>query len=80
VEGSYDEVVYCSVCEKELSRTQKTVAKKTEHTYGEWKSLLDSTMNALLENKDARIPISDNCFYSIVASNDETLMIEYTSS
>ena len=34
VEGSYDEVVYCSVCDKELSRTQKTVAKKTEHTAG----------------------------------------------
>ena len=28
VEGSYDEVVYCSVCEKELSRTAKTIAKK----------------------------------------------------
>ena len=25
-EGSYDEVVYCTVCSKELSRTQKTVA------------------------------------------------------
>ena len=31
VEGSYDEVVYCSVCDKELSRTQMTIGLK-EHT------------------------------------------------
>ena len=30
VEGSYDEVVYCSVCEKELSRTEKIIELK-EH-------------------------------------------------
>ena len=30
--GSYDEVVYCSVCGVELSRTSKTIAKKS-HTY-----------------------------------------------
>ena len=33
--GSYDEVVYCSVCKAELSRTQKTIAKLA-HTPGEW--------------------------------------------
>ncbi len=35
-EGSYDEVVYCSVeaCKAELSSTPKTISKK-EHTYGE---------------------------------------------
>ena len=27
-EGSYDEVVYCSVCNKELSRTKKVIPKK----------------------------------------------------
>ena len=30
--GSYDEVVYCSACGVELSRTSKTIAKKA-HTY-----------------------------------------------
>ena len=33
-EGSYDEVTYCTVCGKELSRTQKTV-EKLAHTPGE---------------------------------------------
>ena len=31
-QGSYDEVVYCSTCNEEISRTQKTVAKRT-HEY-----------------------------------------------
>lgn len=30
--GSYDEVVYCSACGDELSRTQKEIAKKETHT------------------------------------------------
>lgn len=29
--GSYEEVVYCTVCSAELSRTQKTIEKLTEH-------------------------------------------------
>ncbi len=33
-EGSYNSVVYCSVCEEELSREEKTIAKK-DHTAGE---------------------------------------------
>ena len=45
VEGSYDEVIYCSVCDIEISRTEKTVAKKTTHTPGETKTenFVDST-------------------------------------
>ncbi len=39
-EGSYDEVVYCSVCGAELSRVTKTIASKA-HTAGE----------AVVENK-----------------------------
>ena len=35
-EGSYDEVVYCSECHKELSRTTKTVAK-IAHNYKDGK-------------------------------------------
>ncbi len=30
--GSYDEVVYCSACGDELSRTEKTIPKKNTHT------------------------------------------------
>ena len=33
--GSYDEVVYCSVCNKELSRETKTVAA-LDHAWGSW--------------------------------------------
>ena len=33
-DGSYDEVVYCSVCKREMSRTSKT-EKATGHTAGE---------------------------------------------
>ena len=31
--GSYDEVVYCSVCHAEMSRSTKTTAKLTTHTF-----------------------------------------------
>ena len=33
--GSYDEVVYCSVCKEEISRDHKTV-EAFGHQYGEW--------------------------------------------
>ena len=33
--GHYDEVVYCSVCDKELSRVTKEIPKK-EHTSSDW--------------------------------------------
>lgn len=35
--GSYDEVVYCSVCTAEISRVQKTIPAP-EHTYGDWEN------------------------------------------
>ncbi len=41
-EGSYDEVVYCSVCGTEISRTAKTV-EKTAHTWGEWTVTKEAT-------------------------------------
>lgn len=34
-EGSYDEVVYCTVCGGEISRTHKTAAS-LGHNYGDW--------------------------------------------
>ena len=46
-EGSYDEVVYCSVCGEEISRTPKTIAKK-EHNY-------KSTIVPATFNKDGSI-------------------------
>ena len=46
-EGSYDEVVYCSVCGEEISRTPKTIAKK-EHNY-------KSTIIPATFNKDGTI-------------------------
>lgn len=46
-EGSYDEVVYCTVCEKEISREHKTIAK-LPHTPGEAvrENVVDSTCAA----------------------------------
>lgn len=41
-EGSYDEVVYCSVCGTEISRTAKTI-EKTAHTWGEWTVTKEAT-------------------------------------
>ena len=41
-EGSYDTVVYCTVCENEVSRVEKTV-KALGHTYGEWKEEVKAT-------------------------------------
>lgn len=36
-EGSYDEVIYCSVCKQEISREKKTVpVNKDAHNWGEW--------------------------------------------
>ncbi|HAE45625.1 MAG TPA: hypothetical protein DCG37_08560 [Lachnospiraceae bacterium] len=40
-DGSYDEVVYCSICDAEISRETKTVAKN--HTWGEWKVTTEPT-------------------------------------
>ena len=41
-DGSYDEVVYCSVCNEELSRTQKTI-DKLGHDYGDWTVTKEAT-------------------------------------
>ena len=45
VDGSYEDVVYCSICGVEISRTAKTVAKKTTHTPAEavTENFVDST-------------------------------------
>ncbi|MBR3243393.1 MAG: hypothetical protein IKF90_11970 [Parasporobacterium sp.] len=43
--GSYDEVTYCKVCEKELSRTKKTVAA-LGHDWGKWIVVKEATEEA----------------------------------
>lgn len=40
--GSYDEVVYCTVCEKEISRDAKEIPA-TGHEWGEWKVNKEAT-------------------------------------
>ena len=40
--GSYDEVVYCSVCEIELSRTEKEISLK-DHTSSDWITDIEAT-------------------------------------
>lgn len=35
-DGSYDEVVYCSVCDAEVTRTPKSISATGVHIYGEW--------------------------------------------
>ncbi len=40
-EGSYDEVIYCAACHKELSRTHKTT-EALGHDWGTWESISDT--------------------------------------
>ena len=44
-EGSYDEVVYCTECGAEMSRTHKTTSKAS-HTAGDWEVLTPATCDA----------------------------------
>ena len=43
--GSYDEVIYCVVCNKEITRTNKTIAKLS-HTPSEWITNTEATCKA----------------------------------
>ncbi len=42
--GSYDEVAYCTVCEKELGRVKKTIPATDDHTPGN--AVQENTVNA----------------------------------
>lgn len=44
-EGSYDEVVYCSVCNAEISRNNKPIAM-LPHTSGEWETVTPATYDS----------------------------------
>ena len=49
-EGSYDSVVYCSVCKSEISRTKKAIAK-IAHTYKNYVTKATLTSNGKIVNK-----------------------------
>ena len=64
----------------ELVDKVKAVLEKkdtTEHSYVEWYDILAAATEEVLQNEAARVPMCPNNFYSIVASNDETLLMEY---
>ncbi len=42
-DGSYDEVVYCSVCKAEISRKTVTVPATGKHTFDEWETTKAAT-------------------------------------
>lgn len=44
-DGGYDDVVYCEVCRKELSRTSHTIPA-TGHVWGDWVVTTPATVNA----------------------------------
>ena len=73
---------YTGDLKKCVAEVDAVVANEDQsvHTYGEWYTMLDTTLTSLLTNVDARVAISDNCFYSIAASNDDALVMEYTSA
>ena len=58
-EGSYDNVVYCSVCDYELSRETITT-DALEHAYGEWVSNGNDTHSRVCGNDKSHVE-TDNC-------------------
>ena len=76
-EGSYDEVVYCSVCKKEVRRTKKTV-KKTAHNFKEGKC---TVCNASDEYVDYETSIDKDVYkYGESWSSTITLKLNYKNS
>lgn len=63
---TYDSVVYCSVCNKEISRTQMTGEAALGHKWGEWKHD-DSTAKA--ESKHTRTCANDATHTDSAACN-----------
>ncbi len=56
--GSYDEVVYCSVCNEELGRTEKSLAvDETAHAWGEWTVTKEATETE--EGEERRVCAND---------------------
>ena len=60
-EGSYETVIYCTDCGKEISRAKTTIAA-TGHNYGEWVSNNDGTHSRICQNDSTHIETVD-CDY-----------------
>lgn len=73
VKGSYDEVVYCTECPKELSREKKEIPA-IDHDWGEWKVSKDATIDAKGEEK--RICKRDS---SHIETRETDKLIAYTA-
>lgn len=71
--GSYDEVVYCTECPKELSREKKEIPA-IDHDWGEWKVSKDATIDAKGEEK--RICKRDS---SHIETRETDKLIAYTA-
>lgn len=74
--GSYNEVVYCSVCETEISREAKTIEAKG-HTWGKYKSLKWEDDRGpghvqVCDKCDAESEVSDHNYDTVVGTHDAT--------
>ena len=49
--GSYDSVIYCAICEVEISRT-KIATLAGEHTYTEWTNISATCLDAGVESRE----------------------------
>jgi putative cell wall-binding protein len=70
-EGGYDEVVYCDVCDQEISRTTYTVEKK-EHTYQDGACIVCGDSHIYRVSGDDRIGTA----LSVAAALKDTLKVE----
>ena len=70
-EGSYDTVVYCSVCDQEISRTTYTVEKK-EHTYQDGACIVCGDSHIYRVSGDDRIGTA----LSVAAALKDALEVE----
>ena len=71
--GSYDEVVYCTECPKEISRENKEI-DPLDHDWGEWKVSKEATIDAKGEEK--RICKRDS---SHIETRETEKLIAYTA-
>lgn len=57
--GSHDEVVYCTVCDGELSRTNVTDDPATDHDWGDWEKQDNGTFKRVCANDASHVDIWD---------------------
>ena len=77
VEGSYDEVIYCSVCGEEISRTKKTIEKKSHTTTDQ---TITNIKKATLSNDGViNKSIESKCSVcgDVIGKREETVAIPY---